>query len=96
MNTKHKIEVMQAFLDGKTIQMTDKSLDIWEDFLAEPYWNWEANDYRIKPAEPKKVKLLAWMARDTGHILYRHENIVLGDAHHVRLPKEDKEVEIAP
>jgi hypothetical protein len=54
MTTKDIIKVMQAYVDGKTIQIRlSVSDDKWEDSKAiEPNWNWYQYDYRIKP-EPK-------------------------------------------
>lgn len=55
MTTKEKIEVMQAFVDGKTIQYKQKLSNQWHEWLhwdEEPYWSWSDTDYRIKP-EPK-------------------------------------------
>lgn len=48
---KEKIEVMQAFADGKTIQIAHKDDDyaIWTDCTAEPIWNWNHCDFRVKP-----------------------------------------------
>jgi len=50
MNTKEKIEVMQAYLNGA---MIEKKLAItikakWEHCELEPAWNWGCYDYRIK------------------------------------------------
>lgn len=59
MNTKEKIEVMKAWLDGETIQMYLLEHG-WRDFLrlaGEPNWNWETNEYRIKPKEVKKPSI---------------------------------------
>ena len=52
---KEKIEVMQAFLDGKEIEIYNDVVDpcYWES-IANPEFNWEYNDYRIKP-EPVQV-----------------------------------------
>lgn len=46
---KEKIEVMQAALDGKEIQIL--ICDGWDDWDNDtlPAFNWGANDYRIKP-----------------------------------------------
>jgi hypothetical protein len=52
VNTKEKIAVMQAFLDGKKIQWTGGGSE-WSDFDGEPIWNWLQYDYRIKP-EPRE------------------------------------------
>lgn len=54
MTTQEKIEVMQAYLDGKQIQLRYDHMLIWEDLLpgCEPIWNWGDRDFRVKP-EPK-------------------------------------------
>lgn len=59
MNTKEKIEVMQAWLDGKTIQLKTKGHREWTDWVFrgaddtdEPSWRWDEYDYRIKPKDP--------------------------------------------
>lgn len=52
---EEKIEVMQACLDGKTIEIFED--DIWNDWKANrqfPDFNWSDFDYRIKP-ENKQV-----------------------------------------
>lgn len=49
MNTKEKIEIMQAFLDGEKIEVFCNGGWVWELVMAEPNWNWEVNYYRIKP-----------------------------------------------
>lgn len=49
MTTQEKIEVMKAYTEGKQIQL--KILGNWKDWHdgQDPEWNWEANEYRIKP-----------------------------------------------
>jgi hypothetical protein len=49
-DTLRKIAVMQAYVDGKEIEMTSHG-DLWVrcDF---PTWNWSDKDYRVKP-EPR-------------------------------------------
>lgn len=47
--TKEKIEVMQAYEEGKKIEMLINGN--WE-FIAYPHWNWGQTDYRVKE-EPK-------------------------------------------
>jgi hypothetical protein len=58
MDTKQKIEVMQAYLDGKVIQTRDVGFINWSDFSLnrEPNWFFDKIDYRIKP-EPKHRQL---------------------------------------
>lgn len=51
MNTQEKIAIMQAYLDGKQIQVKyDESYD-WDDMRIdiEPDWDWECCNYRVKP-----------------------------------------------
>lgn len=53
MTTQEKIEVMQAYLDGKKIEVAaQKDLSYWIASEA-PAWNWEDCVYRIKPEPPK-------------------------------------------
>ena len=51
--TAQKIEIMQAFADGKTIEYKCKGHDRWGEART-PQWNWSANDFRIKPEPPRE------------------------------------------
>lgn len=53
MTTKEKIEVMQAYADGKKIQYRRKFCKDWLDWggEVEPAWNWSDSQYRVKPEE---------------------------------------------
>lgn len=55
MATIEKIAVMQAYVDGKRIEVSLKRNDNWRDWVTdeEPSWNWGVYEYRIKP-EPKE------------------------------------------
>lgn len=51
--TKKAIEVMQAYVDGKEIEVLVKSgtTTDWtnlKNFRGAPSWNWISNDYRVK------------------------------------------------
>lgn len=55
MTTKEKIAVMQAWEDGKIIQVANQNQSDWTDMdnnIVNPMWNWQIMKYRIKP-EPK-------------------------------------------
>ncbi|EAH4635811.1 hypothetical protein A0M37_02600 [Campylobacter jejuni] len=52
---KEKIEVMEAFKNGKQVQVKDTNSD-WHD-VKEPQWNWLSCDYRVKPREELKYSL---------------------------------------
>lgn len=52
MDTRQQIEIMQAYLDGKTIQFKSNfGTNDWYDFppKSEPSWDWYSYAYRIKP-----------------------------------------------
>lgn len=47
MTTEEMIEVMQAYLAGKTIEFRDKLVPVW--YLSSiPSWDWALYDYRVK------------------------------------------------
>lgn len=47
--TERRIEVMKAYIEGKTIQIYDAYKDgSWFDTNC-PLWNWQLFDYRVKP-----------------------------------------------
>jgi hypothetical protein len=56
MNTKEQIEVMQAFVDGKEIEMKTKMSNYWS-LIIEPHWDWDHVDYRVK--EEKEIEKLS-------------------------------------
>jgi hypothetical protein len=63
--TIEAIRVMQAFVDGKEVEVL---LTFSQSEIATtPVWNWDANNYRIKPAAKLRpwtsdeVPLGAWM-----------------------------------
>ena len=71
MTTREMIAVMQAYADGKKIQIADKGSKDWADYgTGEPVWDWDAFDYRIKPEEkPVRMtnrQLAEWLARGFG------------------------------
>lgn len=56
MNTKEMIAVMQAYDEGKTIQV--RFADYESDWgpCPKPIWNWNDFEYRIKP-EPRYLNV---------------------------------------
>lgn len=48
--TEEAIAIMQAWVDGKTIQYKPKRIDsVWSDVIGTPEWSWYNNHYRVKP-----------------------------------------------
>lgn len=60
MTTAGKIAVMQAYVDGKPIQIraTRKNKSDWIDSYGEPHWDWDFFAYRVKPEEDKEPSLV--------------------------------------
>lgn len=78
---KKQIEVMEACLEGKDIQVSYGG-GIWED-TEHPEWTWDVIKYRVKPDEvekPKKLmtnrQLAELMAKGYGELRYRHNLLV--------------------
>ena len=53
-----RIEIMQAYVDGKEIQRRYTYKDKWLD-APDPKFNWSMSNYRIKP-EPREI----WVVED--------------------------------
>lgn len=51
MTTKEKIAVMQAYVDGNKIQISEHGAEKWVDCLVDPSYDWVHCDYRVKPEE---------------------------------------------
>ncbi len=76
MTTKEKIAVMQAWLNGKSIQVKSIASDeVWYDVENEPSWDWLTREYRIKPEktsipateeELRQVKTKWYKTKDSG------------------------------
>ena len=54
MSTEDKIAVMQAFEDGKDLEVANKGEERWVSTVM-PIWNWVAYNYRIKPAPASQL-----------------------------------------
>lgn len=49
--TKRAIEVMQAYVDGETVEACVRGTSLWIRMSPniDWAWNWHQNEYRIKP-----------------------------------------------
>ena len=96
MNTKEKIEIMQAWIDGETIQYTDKSYKNWKDLQNEPLWNFKECYFRIKPKEKvKKTTKYLCFEDSNGNLFHYREgsnncNYYLENNRCARIPEFDK------
>ncbi len=70
MNTKEKIAVMQAWLDGKTIQLLTLAKHAWTDVSREPRWDWSECSYRIKPKEKTSIPATQEELKDIESVIF--------------------------
>ena len=52
MTTEEMIEVMQAYVRGEEMQISDADKDEW-GYIKDPSWNWIRYNYRVKPKKQK-------------------------------------------
>lgn len=82
--TKKKIEIMQAFVDGKIIESRligdYDNWNSWGNGSDEPNWNWEYLEYRVKELTKPSIEWshvsdkFNWMATDEDGETYLFEN----------------------
>jgi hypothetical protein len=89
--TLEAIKVMQHYADGGEVEASKNE---WIDSYLnnDPDWDWIVNDYRIKKTT-KKIKLEAWIDV-CGELRWFSEREDSPENCHVRLPSEDKWVEV--
>ena len=78
MNTKEKIEVMQAFLDGAALEIKYENGEWYPWTLGdEPQWSWDTNEFRVKP-----MPMVVWVNvyDDGGLFIHETEASALNDA----------------
>ena len=66
--TKAAIEVMQAYVDGKTVEVSNSNVNNWMEVAGtiSPVWNWDEFRYRIKP-EPRTIWVNEYGGSDVAH-----------------------------
>lgn len=63
----YQISVMQAFKEGRKIEVSDTNGEVWMDTIK-PSWNWYDNTYRVKP-EPPQPKTVPFSFEDEDFIV---------------------------
>ena len=62
MTLREKIETMEAFERGEYVEVrTDKTKSGTWSVAVDPIWDWNNNDYRIKPKPKQVVVLETWL-----------------------------------
>ena len=88
------IEVLQAYKDGKKIEYFSRADCKWLPCEVTPVWDFDTFKYRIAPEPKKKVKLEAWLS-PTGQLMwYDMSKVVTWSTDWIRVPSEDKEIEV--
>lgn len=91
--TKEKMEVMQAFMDGKLIQRTHRDEDRgrWSTLGTEPVWDWLMYDFRVKP-ELRTIWVNEYASEQD--VVHDNKEIAIEDAagYAVRVAVEYREV----
>ena len=85
------IEVLQAYKDGKRVEARQGN-GTWHSLTGAPFWNFRDNEYRIAPKPKKRVKLVAFIDSH-GELRWIREEL-FWKVDLVRVPSEDKEIEI--
>ena len=86
--------VALANAEGFEIQVNVVRWGDWEPWQGTE-WN-SRNEYRARPRQPKmkKVNILCLFNPTTGILFWRDENFTSTDNHWIRVPSEDKEIEV--
>ena len=88
----HMLAVMQAAKEGKAIQSRHRphrDIDVcWRD-APKPSWNWATFDYRIKPAEPRRL----WVNQCPSGVLSDKNWFSQSEAEHSALTVGAKQIE---
>lgn len=76
--TKEKIEVMQAYIAGKKIEVRYPDGTKWT-LTDSPAWQWGSSDYRIVP-EPRTIWLNEYNNGELGHGYYKSKKEAIENA----------------
>ena len=72
MTLREKIQCMEAFERGEYVEVrTDKTKSGTWSVAVDPIWDWNNNDYRIKPKPKQVVVIEKWLAESAfgGYII---------------------------
>ena len=74
MDIRSKIQVMEAFERGEYVEVrTDKTKSGTWSVAVDPIWDWNNNNYRIKPKPKKTVVIEKWLLKMQGTNQYAIE-----------------------
>ena len=91
MKTEEFIEVLQAHVDGKRVEVRSIGCTEWHPLPNGHLWNTQVYVYRIATTQVRKIKLLGYY---DGLGLFWRKPSHPADTEWKRVPKEDKEIEV--
>ena len=92
-NIDEMIAVLEAYKRGEKIECFTRIHNDWRP-VDEPSWNFGNVNYRIAKPAPKKVKLEAWFIGGELRWLSENHQILKFASDPIRVPAEDKEIEL--
>ena len=67
MTLREKIQCMEAFERGEYVEVrTDKTKSGTWSVAVDPIWDWNNNDYRIKPKPKQVIVIEKWLCEYCG------------------------------
>ena len=70
MTLREKIDCMEAFERGEYVEVrTDKTKSGTWSVAIDQLWDWNNNDYRIKPKQKQVVVIEKWLCRNNGYFI---------------------------
>ena len=67
MTTEEMIEVMQAYVRGEAIEVSDRGKNDWSE-IKHPLWDWNSFEYRVKPKIVETLWYWEFKMSDGWHI----------------------------
>ena len=67
MNIDEMIEVMQAYVRGEAIEVSDRDKNDWSE-IKHPLWDWNSFEYRVKPKADAALWYWEFKMSDGWHI----------------------------
>lgn len=80
--TAEAIKVMEAYRDGKKIEICEKENNVWVEILLQPCWDWYHNRYRIASnqeqtdQEPKEKHYRPYTMEEFVENMHKHDEFV--------------------
>lgn len=91
MKTEEFIEILQAHVDKKRVEVRCIGCTEWHPLPNGHLWNTQVYEYRVAPTPKHKINMLGY---SNGETLVWYTEQALMSGCWKRVPKEDKEIEV--